>query len=241
MPRTLHKLNAAFVKKVVNLPTAERAALRPRRHSDGGNLYLSTKRGGAAFVFKYTQSGTRNSKEVPIGSAFSMTLTQAREKADALRKADGDVASAHQKAREAVLNQTTFGAYAVKVAPDLTRTLRHEKSRRAWLAALEKHAAPLWSMLLDAIEPHHVAECIRPIWIESRTTGDMVRRAIKDVLASAKARGLAHFASNPADMETMQAILGRRHDKKVNGREYQPYKKTPTTYKKLAARDRVTA
>ena len=66
------------------------AALKPGRHSDGRNLYLSVApTGSMSWVFMYVQNGKR--REMGLGSftgagrATRLSLAEARAKADLLR------------------------------------------------------------------------------------------------------------------------------------------------------------
>jgi hypothetical protein len=74
MPQRIHRLSARGVATLS----------APGRHADGGGLYLSISKDGAAirrrWVFLYRRHGRL--KEMGLGGAMTVTLAQARELAN---------------------------------------------------------------------------------------------------------------------------------------------------------------
>src|SRR5262245_47095059 len=76
MARAVNRLTARFVT----------TCTKPGRHADGGNLFLSVGSDGTRkrWVFMYSRHGRQ--REMGLGSADSVSLADARKKADAARR-----------------------------------------------------------------------------------------------------------------------------------------------------------
>ena len=185
------KLNAAVVK----------ALGKPGRHSDGNGLFLNvTPKGSKSWVLRYAVAGRR--RDIGLGSYPEVGLADARR-----------LARAHQEAaaarRDPVTGKwrppaPTFSEAAREVHALNRARWSSEHHANFWLRSLELHAAPLWDMKLDAIEPRDVIACLQPSWTTKAETMRRVRQRIQSVMRW----GMAHdfIDSNPAG-ERISAAL----------------------------------
>ncbi len=184
-PRRLNKLSARAVATLKE----------PGRHSDGGGLYLSVGPGEARrWVFLFRWRG--KPREMGLGSAKSVSLARAREKAAEARAliAEGVNPIEARKAARAV---PTFGAFWPDVVESLSHQWRNPKHASQWSATLESYAGPLAQLPLNRIETGDVLETLKPIWNDIPETANRVRGRIEKVLDAGKARGF-RTGENPA-------------------------------------------
>ena len=162
-------------------------ALRPGRHSDGGNLYLLVEKSGARrWLFIYRWSGKQ--REMGLGSLADVPLAKAREKAAEARAqlADG-IDPLQEKADQRQI--PTFGDFADEILASLLPGFSNAKHREQWAMTLRLYAKPLRSKRVDAIAATDVLEVLRPIWTRVPETADRTRQRIERILDAAEAKG----------------------------------------------------
>jgi integrase len=165
------------------------------KYSDGGNLYLIVSKTGARkWVLRFTWRG--RAKEMGLGSAASVPLTDARENAaSARRKIARGLNPIDERKRDGGV--PTFGEVADDVRKTLSAGFRNEKHKAQWKLTLETHAASLRARPVDTIATDDVLAVLRPIWTTKAETASRVRGRIEKVLDAAKAKGLRE-GENPA-------------------------------------------
>ncbi|WP_316195361.1 MULTISPECIES: tyrosine-type recombinase/integrase [unclassified Bradyrhizobium] len=168
---------------------------KPGKYSDGGNLYLIVSETGARkWVLRFTWRG--RAKEMGLGSAASVPLTDAREKAaSARRKIAQGLNPIEERKRDGGI--PTFGEMADDVRETLSAGFRNEKHIAQWKSTLETYAAPLRAKPVDTIATDDVLAVLRPIWTTKAETASRVRGRIEKVLDAAKAKGF-RVGENPA-------------------------------------------
>src|SRR3984893_9672529 len=155
---------------------------KPGKYSDGGNLYLVVSPSGSRkWVLRFTWRG--GAKEMGLGSATTVPLADAREKAASARGQDGGI--------------PTFGEMADSVRETLSAGFRNEKHKAQWKSTLETYAAALRSKPVDTITTDDVLAVLKPIWTLKSETASRVRGRIEKVLDAAKAKGFRD-GENPA-------------------------------------------
>jgi hypothetical protein len=157
---------------------------KPGRHSDGDGLYLVVDASGARrWLFMFRWGGKL--KEMGLGGASTVSLSDAREKAADARRivASGrnpiELRRSAEAAREA---GTTFGAFADKLVADLVQGFRNEKHKWQWATTLKTYAAALREKPLDAISTDDVLAVLAPIWQTKHETASRLRGRIERVL-----------------------------------------------------------
>jgi Arm DNA-binding domain len=177
------------------LTTRKVETAKPGKYSDGGNLYLIvSETGSRKWVLRFTWRG--GAKEMGLGSAASVPLADAREKAARARRqiAQG-LNPIDERKRDGGI--PTFGEIADDVREALSAGFRNEKHKAQWKSTLETYAAPLRAKPVDTIATDDVLAVLKPIWTTKAETASRVRGRIEKVLDAAKAKGFRD-GENPA-------------------------------------------
>ncbi len=165
------------------------------KYSDGGNLYLVVSDTGARkWVLRFTFRG--KAKEMGLGSATTVPLTDARERAAMARRR---VALGYNpiEERERTIGSPTFGEVANELREALSAGFRNQKHKVQWKTSLETHAARLRAKPVNTVATDDVLAVLKPIWTTIPTTASRVRERIEKVLDAAKAKGFRD-GENPA-------------------------------------------
>jgi integrase len=165
------------------------------KYSDGGNLYLIVSGSGARkWVLRFTWRGA--AKEMGLGSASMVTLSDARDRAaEARRLVANGINPIEERKRDKGI--PTFGALANDVCEVLSAGFRNDKHKAQWRMTLDTYAAPLRTKPVDTIGTGDVLAVLKPIWSEKPETASRLRGRIEKVLDAAKAKGF-RTAENPA-------------------------------------------
>src|SRR5258708_4005378 len=168
---------------------------KPGKYSDGGNLYLIVSETGARkWVLRFTWRG--RAKEMGLGSAASVPLGDAREKAaGARRKIAQGLNPIDERKRDGGI--PTFGEMADDVRETLSAGFRNEKHKAQGKSTMETYAAALRAKPVDTIATDDVLAVLKPIWTAKAETASRVRGRIEKVLDAAKAKGFRQ-GENPA-------------------------------------------
>lgn len=212
---------------------------KPGKYGDGANLYLVVSKTGARkWVLRFTWRG--EPKEKGLGSATNVSLADAREKAAAdRRKIAQGVNPIEERKRERGI--PSFGEVADEVRRSLSLGFRNEKHKAQWKSTLEKYAAPLRAMSVDAIGTDDVLAILKPIWTIKAETASRVRGRIEKVLDATKARGFRD-GENPARWRGHLDHLLPRQSKLARGHHAaMPYEDVAIFIAKLRARESLAA
>jgi integrase len=145
-------------------------------------------------VLRFTLRG--KPKEMGLGSAASVPLVDAREKAaSARRKIAQGLNPIDERKRDGGI--PSFGEMADDVRETLSAGFRSQKHKAQWKSTLETYAAPLRAKPVDTIATDDVLAVLKPIWITKAETASRVRGRIEKVLDAAKAKGFRD-GENPA-------------------------------------------
>ena len=166
---------------------------KPGRYADGGGLYLFVEPSGSKrWIFRATINGKR--RDIGLGSASSVSLSEARAKALDSRKLvqQGKDPVRVRQEREVLrrVMDVTFEAAARDCFVDHERSWKNAKHRAQWLSTLEAYVFPkIGSRPVAHIDTAAVLECLTPIWLEKPETARRVRQRIGTVLDWAHAKG----------------------------------------------------
>jgi integrase len=181
---------------------------KPGRHADGDGLYLFVKPTGArSWVLRVQVDGDRRDiglgsvdssgrkvaddieVEVPILHRRLLTLSEAREKAQLLRRlalAGRDPIAERDRDRSA---PPSFRKAAEEAHKELSKGWK-DKHAAAFLSTLTEHAFPaLGTKRVDHLAASDIRDALAPIWMEKPVMARKVRQRIGTVLNFAKARG----------------------------------------------------
>lgn len=212
---------------------------KPGRHGDGGGLYLNVGPGGGRrWVFLFRWRGKL--REMGLGSARSITLARARERAAEARArvAEGVNPITAKKASQAV---PEFGEFASEVIDSLAPQWRNPKHKDQWKSTLANDAAALGRLPVDKIETEDVLGVLKPIWSSKPETASRVRGRIEKVLDAAKAKGFRE-GENPARWKGHLANLLPARQKLTRGHHAaMPYAELAEFSEALKRREGVSA
>lgn len=212
---------------------------KPGKYSDGGNLYLIVSETGARkWVLRFTWRG--RAKEMGLGSASSVSLADAREKAASARRKIGQgLNPIDERKRDGGI--PTFGEMADDVRETLSAGFRNEKHKAQWKSTLETYAAPLRAKPVDTIATDDVLAVLKPIWTAKAETASRVRGRIEKVLDAAKAKGFRE-GENPARWRGHLDHLLPKPSKLARGHHAaMPYEEVATFMAHLRQRDATAA
>jgi integrase len=194
MSRGMHKLSPLRISK-----------LRERGfYADGGNLYLQVAPGGTkSWVFRYKQHG--RTRDMGLGSANTLTLAEARDRATACRKLllDGIDPLAKREAERAaqrleIVKALSFEECATAYITSNRAGWSNAQHAHQWSSTLETYAFPVLGKLPVAkIDVTPIMKVLEPIWLEKNETASRLRGRIEKVLNWATARGYRE-GENPA-------------------------------------------
>ncbi|MFZ4410927.1 MAG: tyrosine-type recombinase/integrase, partial [Paracraurococcus sp.] len=216
-------------------------AMKPReapfRVSDGGGLLLEVRPTGAKVWLCRVMVGDKR-RDMGLGGYPAVSLKEAREKADAARKAARNgvdpiaererVAAALVAEREAAeaAKARTFKAVAEACISAQAPGWKNDRTADLWRTSLDNYAYPtLGKLPVAAVDREAVLAAVDHVWRTRPATGRKVLRRIGTVLRYAAAKGW-RANDNPADARMLRhaglpALPGGRHQPSL------PWRKLP--------------
>ncbi|WP_408589409.1 tyrosine-type recombinase/integrase [Novosphingobium sp.] len=228
---TSHALNRLSATRVAAIKEAG-------RYADGGGLFLFVDDTRRRWLFRYTWHGTK--KEIGIGSARSLSLAKAREKAAEFRAM---LATGKNPKSERIKAQriVTFGEYADAFVETMSPSWKNAKHIAQWKMTLTTYAAPIRSLLLHELDTDDVLKVLKPHWSRVPETADRLRGRIENVLDAAKANGLRD-GENPARWRGhLDQLLPRRRKSRQGHHAALPFDQMQSFMSKLSDRPAVAA
>lgn len=215
---------------------AVKALKTPGRHADGDGLYLVIKTGGArSWVLLHQLNGKR--REYGLGSAKTVSLAEARQKAAETRKliqAGEDPVEAKRASRRILEAMPTFRKAAMAVHIERERYWRNPKHRAQWLSSLEAHAFPsIGSLAVDKVAGPAIRDLLAPIWNDKPETARRVLQRIKTVLDWAHAKG---YRTDETPSRSVMMGLARQTKRPGNFAAL-PYQQVGRLWDKLRGND----
>ena len=212
---------------------------KPGKYSDGGNLYLIVSPNGSRkWVLRFTWRGMP--KEMGLGSAATVSLADARDKAATARRKIAQGLNPIDE-RKRTSGVPTFGEMADQVREALSAGFRNEKHKAQWKSTLATYAAPLRDKPMDSVTTDDVLAILKPIWTTKAETASRVRGRIEKVLDAAKAKGFRD-GENPARWRGHLDHLLPRPSKLARGHHAaMPYEEVAAFIAKLREREATSA
>jgi integrase len=175
----------------------------PGMHHDGRGLYLNVAGGSKSWLLRYVLN--KRTREMGLGSAATITLAEARQKALECRKLleDGVDPIERRNARRAEAQIAGVKAMTFDEARDAYLTShragwRSIKHTTQWVRSLEVYVTPVFGGLpVEAIDTRLVTKVLEPVWSQMPETAGRIRGRIEAILDWAKARGYRE-GENPA-------------------------------------------
>jgi integrase len=177
---------------------------RPGMHPDGRGLYLRIGPNGAkSWIFRYRADGKR--RDAGLGGYPAVSLAEAREKAEALRKQKAagkdplELREAEkQTAKLEAARRMTFKQCAEAYIETHKATWKNAKHAYQWPQSLGTFVYPVFGDLpVQAVDTALVIQALKPIWREKTETAIRTRGRIERILDWARASGF-RTGENPA-------------------------------------------
>jgi integrase len=159
------------------------------RHGDGRGLYLVVSDTGSRKWVLRVQVN-RKRRDIGLGSASSVSLADAREAAEDMRRAirAGDDPVAERRRAKHTL--PTFTEAAVMVHKENLPAWKNKKHAAQWISTLETHVFPhIGDVPVDKIDSSMIREVLIGIWLTIPETARRVRQRVGTVLDFAHAKG----------------------------------------------------
>jgi integrase len=159
------------------------------RHGDGGGLYLVVSdTGSRKWVLRIQINGKR--RDFGLGSASSVSLTEARDTAEDMRRSVRRGEDPRVNRRRASHSIPTFKEAAEMVHKEHSPSWKNAKHAKQWLSSLEAYAFPhLGNLPINQIDGPMVRDVLAEIWLTIPETARRVRQRIGTVLDFAHAKG----------------------------------------------------
>ncbi|MGE0531606.1 MAG: tyrosine-type recombinase/integrase [Hyphomonadaceae bacterium] len=199
MPRGGRKLTSIGVRN----------AKSPGLHPDGDGLYLKVAIGkdglpNKSWIVRVYLPGGKV-RDMGLGQASHVTLAEAREAAEAARKAaraGADPVALRKEERRRLVatieNARTFKDCSERFLEMQERRWSNPKHRQQWRNTLSTYAYPmLGDLRVEAIDTNLVLRVLEPIWLEKPETASRLRARIERILYWAQTRGY-RSGDNPA-------------------------------------------
>ncbi|MEQ1616509.1 MAG: tyrosine-type recombinase/integrase [Hyphomicrobiaceae bacterium] len=179
-----------------------RTCKSPGVYVDGGGLRLRIMPNGSrSWIMRITVQGVR--RDIGLGAVATRSLTEARDKAYAIRKAvaDGCDPIAERPARRATVGpppiavaepslptfEACWRAYWLVKEPQLS----NGKHRVQWLSTMDTYVLPrIGQRPIADIKPGEIIELLKPIWNSKEETARRVLQRMDAVFVSAITREL---------------------------------------------------
>jgi len=164
-------------------------------HGDGDGLYLRIgPTGGKSWVLRTVVHGRR--RDLGIGSVSLVTLAEARDSAQQLRKiarSGGDPDAIRKR------ETLTFEEATRRVHKNLLPTWRNKRHGKIWLAGVERYAFPHFGKRrIETVGASDVLKALEPIWTAKNDTANRVKQRLAVIFDWAK--GAGHYPhENPVN------------------------------------------
>ena len=245
----------AFAQKV------KAGSVVPQRYADGGGLYLNVSDSGArswVFMFGFpgvvTNTGKRKTIEMGLGPFPDITLAEARDRADEMRRKLRDGVNPIAARKDEIANRTieaakakTFKECADAYIEAKEAGWRNPKHAAQWGATFNETrrgslvfpaiTARINDLPVASVDEALVLEVLRPGWLSKTETMKRVRGRIEAVLGYATANKY-RAGLNPARWkDNLEHSLARPSDvAPVEHHQALPYAELPAFMTKLRAR-----
>ncbi|WP_374554687.1 tyrosine-type recombinase/integrase [Aquitalea pelogenes] len=164
-------------------------------------LHPSGSKGRGKWVLRYVSPQTGKRRNAGLGAYPEVAIAEAAKIAIAMREQirQGVDPLEVKPKREEAESPLTFEQAAMQLHKELLPSWKNDKHGQQWINTLDQYAFPQLGLLaLDQIAPSHVADVLRPIWLDKAETASRVKQRIHAVMAWGWAHGLC--TSNPVDV-----------------------------------------
>ncbi|WP_319244052.1 tyrosine-type recombinase/integrase [uncultured Propionivibrio sp.] len=164
-------------------------------------LIPAKTKGHGKWVLRYISPVTGKRRNAGLGSYPEISIAEAGKIGTAMRTqlATGKDPLEEKKASANTPALPDFKTAAHVVHTELSPGWKNKKHAQQWINTVAEYAIPIiGSLPLDQIQPRHIADVLRPIWISKAETASRLRQRLHAIMAWGWAHG--HCNSNPVDV-----------------------------------------
>ena len=211
----------------------------PGRYSDWGGLYLVVGEGEArSWIMRIMQRGKRH--DIGLGSAHFVTLAEARDAAEGIRKhaaKGGDVAAFVRQQREQAAGVMTIERAASLHFAEQSKGMA-ARTRDMWEARMKEYVHKvIGTMKIEEVTPRDIKRVLEPIWNTKPDTAHRVRSRLNQLFTWSIVEG-HHPGPNPVPGVELGLTDNSRETKH---HEALPWADLPAFMKDLAKREGTSA
>lgn len=190
------------------------SGILPHGGITGLALHPSNTKGSGKWVLRFVSPVTQKRRNAGLGSYPEISIAQAAKAALEMRsQIERGIDPLDEKAKnKKELRVPTFQEASKLLHAELSPSWKNDKHGQQWINTLEQYVFPIIGKLsLDLIQPRHIADTLRPIWLEIPETASRVKQRIHAVMAW----GWAHEYCQSNPVEVVQHLLPPQPSKSV--------------------------
>lgn len=164
-------------------------------------LPSQSQKGQGKWVLRYVSPATGKRRNAGLGAYPEVGIALAGKLAREMREqiASGQDPLAVRAAEDTKPKVPTFQEAARQLHAELKPGWKNDKHAQQWLNTLVEYAFPTIGVLsIDQLQPRHMADVLRPIWLEKAETASRVKQRLHAVMAWGWAHGFNQ--ANPVDV-----------------------------------------
>ena len=165
-------------------------------------LIPSQTKGHGKWVIRFISPVTGKRRNMGLGSYPEIGIAEVGKLGTAIREKLSlgiDPLEEKKIAPAAVPTIPDFKKAGETLHKDLLPSWKNAKHGQQWINTLTEYAFPtLGSLQLSEIQPKHIADVLRPIWLSKAETASRLKQRIHAVMAWGWAHG--HCSANPVDV-----------------------------------------
>ncbi|MFZ6658112.1 tyrosine-type recombinase/integrase [Undibacterium sp. TJN19] len=191
-------------------------------------LHPSNTKGSGKWVLRFVSPDTGKRRNAGLGSYPEIGIAEAAKTAMQMReKIEKGIDPLEEKIKsKAKLAVPTFQAASEALHDELLPGWKNEKHGQQWINTLTEYAFPLiGSLPLDKILPRHIADTLRPIWLDKAETASRLKQRLHAVMAW----GWAHEYCQSNPVTVVNHLLPQQPGKSVRTKHHpaMPWKDIP--------------
>lgn len=199
-------------------------------------LHPSKTKGQGKWVLRYVSPSTGKRRNAGLGTYPAVGIADAGKAAFEMREQiTAGIDPLEEKAKQLEkLKMPTFEEAATTLHAELLPSWRNFKHGQQWIHTMQQYVFPfIGDLFLDKIEPRHIADVLRPIWLEKSPTASKLKQRTHAVMAWGWAHGFC--VSNPVDV--VEHLLPKQEKKSISTQHLpaMPWKDIPRFIEKHIA------
>jgi len=196
------------------------SSILPHGGVKGVALHPSNTKGSGKWVLRFVSPDSGKRRNAGLGSYPEVSIAEAAKKAMLMHEQiKNGIDPLEEKTKLNNLPKApTFKEAAELLHAELLPSWKNAKHGQQWINTVTQFAFPIiGNFKLDQIQPRHIADILRPIWLEKSETAGRLKQRIHAVMAWGWAHN--HCQSNPVDVVTH--LLPQQQSKSVRT-QHQP-------------------